>query len=82
MRQTDLVCVLVYIFTAANARSLSRTVYNYNYNNTYNNVILKFNSLVLPSSQGYISQYTVHSTGIYGLIADEIKEGIMSIIIL
>ena len=42
--------------------------------------ISKFNSTVLPSSKGYISQYT--PLGVYGLIVDKNKEGIISVIIL
>ena len=37
-----------------------------------NNGILKLNSSVLPSSEGYISQYT--PSGVYGLIVNEINE--------
>ena len=42
--------------------------------------ILKLNSTVLPSSEGYISQYT--PKGVYRLIVNEINEGINWIIIL
>ena len=42
--------------------------------------ILKFNSTVIPSSEGYISHYTPN--GVYWLIVNEINEGIISIIIL
>ena len=42
--------------------------------------ILILNSMVLPSSKGYISQYT--SLEVYGLIINEINEGIISIMIL
>ena len=42
--------------------------------------ILKLNSTVVPSSNGYISQYT--PSGVYMLIVNEINEIIISIIIL
>ena len=44
-----------------------------------NNGILKLNSSVLPSSKGYISQYTPY--GVYGLIVNEINEVIVSLMI-
>ena len=39
--------------------------------------ILKVYSTLLPSSEGYISQYT--PKGVYRLIVNEINEGIISI---
>ena len=42
-----------------------------------NNGILKLNSSVLPSSEGYISQYT--PKGVYRLFANVINAGINSI---
>ena len=42
--------------------------------------ILKFNYTILPSSKGYIWQFT--PKGVYGLIVKEIYERIINIIIL
>ena len=42
--------------------------------------VYKLKSTVLPSSGGYILQYTPY--GVYGLIVNEINEGIISIFIL
>ena len=41
--------------------------------------ILKLNSSVLPSIEGYISQYTPQ--GVYGLIVNEINKRILTIMI-
>ena len=44
-----------------------------------NNGILNLDSSVLPSSEGYIPQYTLY--GVYGLIVNEINEVIISVMI-